>query len=215
MTIEDVKCALSLHYQGTPFDPYGSAGTPATRGAYRPIGINRNGQLAAIQLRPYAPESCRAIQWMTYGSNAFNALAPFYANVDRTPEYLANTTGTVTTESFYWANRLIAALADAHFGACAAHIERYQEAVGARGHASVAKWDALVSEGAWATRARPSFWARQTTRSHPRCAGRPMTCWVRCSSRRAWVCATASPAVTAEQMGPCPHADCESGRRAR
>ena len=147
VTIEDVKYALSLHYQGTPFDPYGSAGTPATRGAYRPIGINRNGQLAAIQLRPYAPESCRAIQWMTYGSNAFNALAPFYANVDRTPEYLANTTGTVTTESFYWANRLIAALADAHFGACAAHIERYQEAVGARGHASIAKWDALVSEG--------------------------------------------------------------------
>ena len=74
---------------------------------------------------------------MAYGSNAFNALVPLYANVDRTPEYLSNTTAKVTTESFYWANRIIAALADPHFNSCAVHIERYQEAVGAKGHAAV------------------------------------------------------------------------------
>jgi dipeptidase len=137
VTIEDVKYVLSLHYQGTPYDPYGSEGTEATRGRYRPIGINRNGQLAVLQIRPYLPESCRALQWMAYGSNAFNALVPLYANVDRTPEYLSNTTAKVTTESFYWANRIIAALADPHFNSCAVHIERYQEAVGAKGHAAV------------------------------------------------------------------------------
>ena len=146
VTIEDVKYALSLHYQGTPFDPYGAAGTEATRNAYRPIGINRNGQLAVIQLRPYAPEACRAIQWMAFGSNAFNALAPFYANVNRTPEYLANTCPHVTTESFYWTNRLIAAMADAHFNSCSIHIERYQEAVGSYGHQILRETDAKLCE---------------------------------------------------------------------
>ncbi len=52
VTIEDIKYVLSSHYQGTEYDCYGSKGTPATRGAYRPIGINRNSQLAVLQLRP-------------------------------------------------------------------------------------------------------------------------------------------------------------------
>ena len=49
------------------------------------------------------------------GSNPFNALVPFFTNVREAPEYLANTTARVSTDSFYWANRLIAALADARF----------------------------------------------------------------------------------------------------
>lgn len=124
LTIEDVKYALSLHYQGTPFDPYGKLGTEATRGLYRPIGINRNGQLSVVQLRPDVPEAVRAVQWIAYGSNPFNALVPLYANVDEAPEYFANTEARVSTESFYWANRSIAGLADAHFGACLPDIER-------------------------------------------------------------------------------------------
>lgn len=145
VTIEDVKYVLSAHYQGTPYDPYGKYGTPETRSMYRPIGINRNGQLAVLQLRPYADEPCRAIQWMAFGSNPFNALVPFYANVDTLPEYLCNTTAKVTTDSFYWANRLIAALADARFRDNAAHIERYQEKVGARGHQMLRETDLAVA----------------------------------------------------------------------
>ncbi|MGN0076026.1 MAG: C69 family dipeptidase [Parafannyhessea sp.] len=144
LTIEDVKYALSLHYQGTPYDPYGARGDASTRGTYRPIGINRNGQLAVLQIRPYEPEACRAVQWMAYGSNAFNTLVPFFANVDTTPEYLANTTPHVTTESFYWANRLIAAMADAHYNSCSRHIEHYNEAVTSKGHAAIAATDAKV-----------------------------------------------------------------------
>ncbi len=144
LTIEDVKYVLSAHYQGTPYDPYGKMGTEATRSMYRPIGINRNGQLAVLQIRPYAPESCRCVQWMAFGSNVFNALVPLYGNVDRMPAYLSNTTERVTTESFYWANRIIAALADARFHENAAHIERYQEAVGAAGHAMLIETDAAV-----------------------------------------------------------------------
>lgn len=144
VTIEDVKYVLSAHYQGTPYDPYGKYGTPETRSLYRPIGINRNGQLAVLQVRPYVDEDHRAIQWMAFGSNPFNALVPFYANVDTLPEYLCNTASTVTTDSFYWSNRLIAALADARFRDNAAHIERYQEKVGARGHQMLRETDRAV-----------------------------------------------------------------------
>ena len=146
VTIEDVKYVLSAHYQGTPYDPYGKHGTPETRSLYRPIGINRNGQLAVLQVRPYVDEGHRAIQWMAFGSNPFNALVPFYANVDTLPEYLCNTASTVTTDSFYWSNRLIAALADARFRDNAAHIERYQEKVGARGHQMLRETDRAVAD---------------------------------------------------------------------
>ena len=148
VTIEDVKYVLSSHYQGTPFDPYGKMGDEATRSFYRPIGINRNGQLAVLQLRPYAGEAFRAVQWMAFGSNPYNALVPVYANVEKLPDYLCNTTSTVTTESFYWANRIIAALADARFRDNAAHIERYQEKIGGMGHAQLKKTDALAASSA-------------------------------------------------------------------
>ena len=151
LTIEDVKDVLSSHYQGTPFDPYGYKGTPASRALYRPIGINRNGQLAVLQLRPYVPEAWRAVQWMAFGSNPFNALVPFYANVNELPEYLGNTTARVTSESFYWANRLIASLADARFHENAAAVESYQEKMAAAGHAMLHRVDgevANLTEGA-------------------------------------------------------------------
>lgn len=145
ITIEDVKYVLSLHYQGTPYDPYGRPSSSQVRGMFRPIGINRNGQLAVLQLRPYASEATRALQWVAFGSNPFNALVPFYANVNRTPEYLANTTERVTTDSFYWTNRLIAAMADAHFNDCMPDIERYQLSIGGWGQHFVAKTDEAVS----------------------------------------------------------------------
>ena len=49
-------------------------------------------------------------------------MIPFYVNIDKTPEYLANTTKELTTEDFYWSNRLVAALADAHFASCSSHL---------------------------------------------------------------------------------------------
>ena len=145
VTIEDVKYVLSLHYQGTPYDPYGN-GPASARGLYRPIGINRNCQLAVLQLRPYVDASHAALQWVSLGSNAFNALVPFYANVSVTPAYLADTTTRVTTDSFYWANRLVAALADAAYGACLPHVERYQERLTSHSYALVLACDAEGSD---------------------------------------------------------------------
>lgn len=142
ITLEDIKYVLSLHYQGTRYDPYSALGTEAERHLLRPIGINRHSELSILQVRPYRPESSRALQWVAFASNPFNTLVPLYTNVDRTPEYLANTTGRVSTDSLYWSARIIAALADGHYNEIVPEIERYQERTLSAGHANVRVTDA-------------------------------------------------------------------------
>lgn len=146
VTVEDVKYVLSSHFQGTPYDPYAAYGDKSLRGAYRSIGINRNDFLAVIQMRPQMEQENGVIEWLAFASNAFNVLVPFYADVEETPEYLANTTGEVSTENFYWSSRLIAAMADASYRSSVFHIERYQEHVMAKGHELIHHYDALLSK---------------------------------------------------------------------
>ena len=134
ITVEDVKYVLSSHFQGTDYDVYERTAEPRLKGKYRPIGINRNNFVALTQLRAGVPKELAAIQWIAMGSNVFNAFVPFYTHVDKTPEYFACTGAEVTTDSFYWANRLIGALSDAHMPKCSSHIERYQNRVHAEGH---------------------------------------------------------------------------------
>lgn len=141
ITIEDIKYIMSHHYQGTPYDTYLKHGDLREKGKFRPIGINRNDVLALVQIRPYMPDEIKAIEWLSFGSNVFNAIVPFYANITKTPEYLANTTLTPTTDNFYWVNRIIAPLCDAHFSTTASHIERYQLAVQSKGHEFINKFD--------------------------------------------------------------------------
>ena len=134
ISIEAIKWVLSSHYQGTPYDCYGKYGDPAERGKYRPIGISRQNVTAYTQIRPYLPEAIRSIQWLSFGSNPFNAIVPFYTNVNQTPAYLSQPARQVTTESFYWANRLIAAICDTHFYKTDKFVGRYQNAVVNKGH---------------------------------------------------------------------------------
>ncbi len=145
LTIEDVKDVLSSHYEGTPYDPYGNLGTPESRRRFRPIGINRNSQLAVLQIRPYAPAPTRCVQWMAYGSNAFNTLVPFFGSVTDTPAYLRDTCERVTSENFYWANRLIAAIADPHFGDCVNACDNYREVTMGFGHKVIREADAQAA----------------------------------------------------------------------
>ena len=137
LTIEDVKDVLSSHYQGTVFDPYAAHGTEAERRAFRPIGINRHNALAILQIRPDLPPSHRALQWVAYASLPFTTLIPMFTNVEEAPAYLTTTTGTVSTDSFYWTSRMIAALGDAHYAEIIPAIERYQQRTLALGHAAV------------------------------------------------------------------------------
>ena len=146
VTLEDVDFLMSAHFEGTPYDPYGTLGTPESRHRYRPIGINRTGHMVAMQIRPYAPETSRSIMWISYGSGPFTAATPFYANVDDTPTYLRDTTPEVSTDNLYWANRLIAALADAHFYETSNAIEEFAESARAYGHRLVERTDAELRE---------------------------------------------------------------------
>ena len=125
VTVEDIKYLLSSHFQGTKFDPY-SKGNENTKHKYRVIGIQRTGLLHCCQIRGYMPNDLKSIMWFTFGANTFNTFVPLYNNVNKIPTYFCNTSDKVDTNSFYWQNRLIGALADSQFNSCIAHIERYQ-----------------------------------------------------------------------------------------
>ena len=151
VTVEDVDFLLGSHFEGTPYDPYGTQGTEESRHRYRPIGINRTGHMVAMQIRPYAPAESRSIMWVSYGSGAFTTSAPFYANVDDTPAYLRDTTPEVSTDCLYWTNRLIAAIADAHFYETSNAVEGFSEDVRSFGHRLVERTDDALAIGGSAT----------------------------------------------------------------
>ena len=146
ITCEDIKYALSHHFQGTDFDPYKKKGDVSKAGIYRPIGINRNNFLGLVQIRSYVPEEIKAIEWLALGSNVFNTMVPFYTRIDDTPAYLRDTTALVTTEDFYWTNRIIGALADSHFADTANLIERYQEKTTSKAMETIHAYDKKVVE---------------------------------------------------------------------
>lgn len=146
ISVEDMKIALSSHYQGTDYDCYNKHADPRKRGIFRPIGINRDNVTHFTQIRPYVPEEIAAIQWLSFGCNAFNAAVPFYTNINSTPEYVNTKAKKATTTSFYWTNRIIAALVDAHYSDGMVHIERYQQEVEAKGNELIGKYDKAFEE---------------------------------------------------------------------
>lgn len=147
VTIEDVKYVLSNHYQDTIYDPYGPEGDQVSQRTFRTIGINRTSQTAILQLRPNKPQETTGIQWISYGSMPYNTAVPFFTQVDTTPDYFANTTAKVTTDSFYWANRIIAGLADPHYAHHVGDFDDYQETTMAWGHARINKVDRALVAG--------------------------------------------------------------------
>ena len=149
VTAEDVKYLLSGHYQRTPYNPYTGQNT-GKRGMYRSIGINRTGVTSICQIRPYAPEAIRGVEWICFGSTTFSAMLPVYTNVGRMPDYLGKVTMDTSTENFYWSSRLIDALADAHDAACIQLVERYHIAMAVKGRQLVKEYDAKMAEiGDW------------------------------------------------------------------
>ncbi len=145
ITAEDVKHILSSYYQGTPYNPYLKTESPK-RGIYRPIGISRTGVTHICQIRSDVPDEIKGIQWITYGCNAFNAAVSLYTNVTKMPKYVSDVKSDVSTGNFYWASRMIEALADAHYGPCIQHVERYQSAVSAGCHRIMNEYDRKMKE---------------------------------------------------------------------
>ena len=145
VAVEDVKYILSAHYQGTPYNPYTGQDT-GKRGMYRSIGINRTGVTSICQIRDGMPEAIRGLEWIMFGSTAFDAALPVYTNVDKMPAYLSNVTLDTSTENFYWGSRLIGALADPNYATCIQPIERYQNAVMTKGRRLVLEYDKKMLE---------------------------------------------------------------------
>ena len=114
---------------------------------YRSIGINRTGVTTVCQIRPDKPEAVKGLEWVCFGSTTFDALLPVYPNVPKMPDYLSKVTLDVSTENFYWASRLIGALADAGYNTCAQQIERYQQAVVTKGRQIVRAYDSRIAAG--------------------------------------------------------------------
>ena len=73
-------------------------------------------------------------------------MVPFYAQVEKTPEYVANTTAEVSTDNFYWVSRMIGAMADASYKKSVFHVERYQEKVLSKGHEIINHYDKLLEK---------------------------------------------------------------------
>ena len=145
VTAEDIKYVLSAHYQGTPYNPYSGQDT-GKRGIYRSIGINRTGVTSICQIRSGVPRELQGVEWICFGSTTFSAMLPVYPRVDSMPAYLSQVTLEATSENFYWASRLIGALADPHFAACAQLLERYQAAVVTRGRQILQEYDERMTK---------------------------------------------------------------------
>jgi len=140
-----VAYLLSTHYEGTPYNPYSGQDT-GKRGVYRSIGINRTGVAAICQIRPYAPDPIKGVEWVSFGSTTFSAWLPVYTNAPAMPDYLSKVTLDVSTENFYWSSRLIGALADKCYAATAQHIERYQNAVAVRARQLIREYDRKMAD---------------------------------------------------------------------
>lgn len=136
--VDEVKYILSSYFQGTEYNPYSKA---ERKGMYRSIGINRTGVMAILQIRGYMPKEIQGVEWICFGSNAFNTVLPIYTNVLDMPKYIKNTTLTVDTNTFYWASRLIGALVDPIYGSAIQFVERYQGKTLAEGQRLLNEFD--------------------------------------------------------------------------
>ncbi len=145
ITVEDVKYMLSSHYQGTPYDPYTSHNT-GVRGTYRSIGINRTGDTSICQIRGDQPEALKGVEWICFGSTTFSTMIPLYASVSKIPSYFSDVKPDVSTENFYWASRLIGALADPNYGTCVQFIERYHAKTVTEGRRLILEYDRKMKE---------------------------------------------------------------------
>ncbi len=113
---------------------------------YRSIGINRTGVTSVCQIRPDAPDCCKGLEWICFGSTTFDALLPVYPNVKKMPSYLSDVTLDASTENFYWGSRLIGALADHSYNQCVQIVTRYQNAVMTEGRRIVLEYDKRIAE---------------------------------------------------------------------
>ena len=142
LTIEDFKYALSSRYQHTKYDPYGLQGTDADRHAFRPIGFQRNQELSILQIRNDVPKEIAGVQWLAFGPNTFNGIAPYYTNVLDTPSVYRDTKEHFDIKNMYWLTQAIATIVDEHPFRYSASVEELEQQTLAAGRHILLETDA-------------------------------------------------------------------------
>lgn len=145
VTMEDIKYLLSSHYQGTPYDPYAKTEDPR-KGKYRCISVSSTAHSSIMQIRGYMPEEIKGVEWVFFGSAIHNAMVPVYVNVEKLPDYLSKVTLDPSLDNFYWASRMVDAMADPHFRDCVRDIEEYQKTMANKGRRLIYEYDAKMVE---------------------------------------------------------------------
>lgn len=145
VTVEDVRYLLGSYYQGTPYNPYDSRSN--TAGKYRSIGVPNSDVCGILQIRGYMPDEIKGVHWYSLGGSGFTACFPFYANVDKLPDYISKTSETVSTDYMYWTSRIIAALTDAHYNSAIIHNDRYRDRVLNKGQQLLNEYDEKILAG--------------------------------------------------------------------
>lgn len=129
ITIERVKQLMSSHYEGTPYDPYELTDGEAP---FRSIALNRNLELHILQIRNNTAPEIAGVHWLAFGPNTFNAVVPFYANVDDTPVAYRNTSKAYSLDNIYWLTHTITALGDRYYRTAQSLEEKFELAVMAK-----------------------------------------------------------------------------------
>lgn len=145
LSVLDVNRLLSSTYEGTVFNPYAERGNRRQRHQYRPIGINRTAECSILQIRGNSPTAVQGVQWLSFGSGPFAASVAVFSNVHSVPAYFRTDPETVSTSQLYWADRLIAAMADCEYFENLEDISRYQQHVMTKGYENLHKMDAIAA----------------------------------------------------------------------
>lgn len=141
VTIQDIKYILANYYQDTIYNPYGK---DFEKGKYRSIGVPNSDCSNILQIRGYLPKSIQAVGWLSLGGSAFTASCPFYMNVKKFPDFIGKPIKDVSTDSYYWESRLIAALTDTQYSKNVIFTERYQNAVFNKGQQILVETDSKM-----------------------------------------------------------------------
>lgn len=144
LTIEDVKWALSSHYQNTVFDRYGE-GELADKKLFRPVGINRNEESHILQIRNDIADAVAGIHWLGFGPNTFNAFVPFYVNITDTPTAFRDTSAEYDPDKAYWLARTLGVLGDTNYSVYSELEADFEQAVMAQCRAVIHQTDAKIS----------------------------------------------------------------------
>ncbi|MFC6182460.1 C69 family dipeptidase [Lactiplantibacillus daowaiensis] len=149
LAIEDVQAFLSSHYNGTPYDPFGTyaSGSEADQRKYRPIAMDRNQCSSILQIRNDVPADRAAIQWVAMGFFAYAPYMPFFTNINDTPIDYRNASADVDVNNVYWLNKTLSVLIEPHWHDYAEAVNAFKNGCQSYARGRVAVTDAAVSDG--------------------------------------------------------------------